>query len=317
MLGPAGGSEQAAEPRGPALCLARASAEFVIDISQISRAGGDLMQPLLLTAILEANQARINQDLTLQLTYGHLEASAPDELRRPVSVHALAESLRLPFETVRRRVGALARQGLCVATPRGVYVPHAAVTSPAYKAIQLGRYERLIAFHDTACRLGTVTGPEPPQAPLAGPAPVRAADRAIAEYVLRASDLLMGLTGGAIPGIIYLELARANLEPLDDDQLARPDVSKRLTPIRALPLAQRLGLPRETTRRHLFALENRGFCRRGRWGLTAAAPEAAWPQITALFSDNLTNVQRLFSRLDQLGVRAHWGKEAPPLPGSG
>ncbi|MDB5442502.1 MAG: hypothetical protein JWP86_2129 [Phenylobacterium sp.] len=288
------------------LCLARASAEFMIDITQISRTGGDVLQPLLFAAILEANQALINQDLALQLTYGNLEASAPDELRRPVSVNAVAESLRLPFETVRRRIRAMARQGLCVVTPRGVYVPHAAVTSEAYNAIQLGRYERLIAFHDTACRLGAVAGPEPPAAALAGAVPIRAANRAIAEYVLRASDGLMALTGGVIPGVIYLELVRANLEPLDDDQLARPDLARRLTPIRALPLAQRLGLPRETTRRHLFALEDRGFCRRSRWGVTATAPQAAHPQIAILLSENLANVQRLFARLDQLGVRAHW-----------
>lgn len=306
MLGPTEEDQQAAEPGVVALCLARASAEFVIDITQISRAGGDLLEPLLITAILEANQAPINQDLALQLTYGHLEDSAPDELRRPVSVHAVAESLRLPFETVRRRIGALARKGLCVITPRGVYVPQAAVTSQAYNAIQLGRYERLMAFHDTACRLGAVAGPEAAPTPPAGQAPIRAANRAIAEYVLRVSDRLMGLTGGVIQGVIYLELARANLEHLDDEQLAQPGLATRLAPIRALPLAQRLGLPRETTRRHLFALQDRGFCRRSRLGLSPTAPEAAWPQVEALLSENLANVQRLFARLDQLGVRAHW-----------
>jgi DNA-binding Lrp family transcriptional regulator len=292
-------------PPALALSLARASAELVIDITQISRAGGDLLQPLLLTAILEANQALINQDPALQRVYGDLETSAPDELRRPVSVNAVAESLSLPFETVRRRVRALARQGLCVVTPRGVYVPNAAVTSAGYNAIQRGRYERLKAFHDTAVRLGVVGAPSAVSPPRAAP-PIRAADRALAEYMLRVSDRLMALTGGVIDGVVFLELARSNLAPLSEQDLARPDLSERLAPIRTLPLARRRGLPRETTRRHVFELEARGFCKRDSRGLRASAPPAAWPKIRALLTENLANVQRLFARLNQLGVPAHW-----------
>ena len=40
---------------------------------------------------------------------------------------------------MRRRVQELVRTGNCVSTPQGVFVPRAAVTTPAYTAIQTAR----------------------------------------------------------------------------------------------------------------------------------------------------------------------------------
>jgi DNA-binding Lrp family transcriptional regulator len=307
-------AEAGAAPAVPPLAwsLGRAAAKFVADVEQISRGGAHLLQPLVLTAILEANQALINQDPALQLEYGSQGAPAPDELRRPVSVNAIAESLGLPFESVRRHVRRMAAQGLCVTTPRGIYVPRAAVTSPAYLAIQAARCARLKAFHGEAMRLGAVPadGARVPPAETP-PEPIRAADRALAEYVLRSGTGLMAMTGGLVDGIVFLELACAGLEALGPQDLAPPAavLATRLTPIRALPLAQRLGLPRETTRRHVQALSARGFCRRTRKGLVAALPPAAQTRAAALLEENLVNVRRLFARLDQLGVLAAWRAE--------
>lgn len=105
--------------------LARLSVLFVFDVTRISRGEGDLLEPLLLTAILQANQSALPSRPDLQLLYGTGTWALPDEHRRPISVSALAQSLGLPFETVRRRTQALARRGLCVAAPAGLYVPQA------------------------------------------------------------------------------------------------------------------------------------------------------------------------------------------------
>ncbi|THD81769.1 MAG: hypothetical protein E7812_02835 [Phenylobacterium sp.] len=293
--------------------LGRASAAFIADLEQISRAGGHLLEPLILAAVLEANQALINQDPALQLEYGSQGAAAPDELRRPVSVNAIAESLDLPFETVRRRIGQMAKAGQCVITPRGVYAPHAAVTSAAYLAIQASRYARLKGFHLEAVRLGAVPSDgartPPPETPAQ---PIRAADRVLAEYVLRTSAGLMALTGGLVDGIVFLELACIGLAPLGDADLAVPaaELGRRLKPVRALPLAAHLGLPRETARRHLQALTERGFCRRAPKGHVAAVPPEAAAHAATLLDENLINVRRLFARLDQLGVLGPWRAEA-------
>lgn len=48
----------------------------------------------------------------------------PDEMRRPVSVMAVANSLRLPYETTRRYAAALVKEGICVRVGRqGIVVP--------------------------------------------------------------------------------------------------------------------------------------------------------------------------------------------------
>src|SRR5438128_968507 len=80
------------------------SVHFILDVANISRGGGDLIDPLIATAILDANQAALHGDPALQRLYGDEASALPDEHRRPISVMALSESLRLPFETARRRV---------------------------------------------------------------------------------------------------------------------------------------------------------------------------------------------------------------------
>jgi DNA-binding Lrp family transcriptional regulator len=276
---------------------------------QISRGGGDVLDPLLFTAILEANLAPINSDLTLQLAYATLESSPGDDLRRPVSIHAVAESLGLPFETVRRRVGGLARIGACVVTSRGVYVPHSAVTSPAYNAIQIARYERLREFYLELRDAGVLASAI--AAPAADGPRVRAANRVISEYMLRVIDTLMGFGGGAIDTLLFLEMARANREVFETTGLAAPtpEAGRQRRPVRATYLAARLGLAAETTRRHLIILEAAGYCRRTPKGFLAALPSEA-TAVGLRIEENVANVQRMFARLAQLGVLGAWESDA-------
>jgi hypothetical protein len=51
----------------------------------------------------------------------------PDSDRRPVSIAAIAASMRLPYETVRRHAAKLVRQGKCIRVGRrGVMAPASA-----------------------------------------------------------------------------------------------------------------------------------------------------------------------------------------------
>jgi hypothetical protein len=56
----------------------------------------------------------------------------------------------------------------------------------------------------------------------------------------------------------------------------------------------------------VLALEAAGFCRRTPAGLIAADPPAGRAALARLVADNLTNVQRMFARLRQLGALAAW-----------
>ncbi|MDB5417842.1 MAG: hypothetical protein JWP50_1261 [Phenylobacterium sp.] len=295
--------------------IARASLAFLLDVFAAGRDGGDIMGPLILSVIVEANVAPINQDPELSHRYATLDSPPPDELRRPVSINAVAASLRLPYETVRRRIAGMADTGAVVVTPRGVYVPTLTVDDPFRLAAATYRYERLKAFYLELKALGALddVSVRPPEAPTYPAPPIRAGVRLISEYTLRVIDQIMRRLGDPLTGLILLEMARANAEhlPSGATRIDRPMPDAQRKPIPVLALSRRLGLPPETTRRHVRRLEAEGFCRRVRGGRLAALEQLGQRGDGAHgLDENLHNVQRLFAKAAALGVLAYWEDEA-------
>lgn len=289
----------------------RASLIYVRDTIEITRGDHDLLDAWILTAALDANMATVMRDPALMAVYGGAAESAPDELRRPVSVNAIAQSLVLPFETVRRRVLRLAREGLCVVGPQGVVVPNGAVTTSAYSAQMQARSDRARRFHHDLKAIGALAADEPAEGGVEAP-PLRALNWALSEYVLRACNDLIALTGALIASRVLLELVVANIEALEAQDLpawAR-DPAATGQAARTAGLARSLRVPPETVRRHLNGLEVQGFCRRRADGWVAAAPPDALPRLGAMAQANHANLKRLFSRLRQLGALAVWEAEA-------
>jgi DNA-binding Lrp family transcriptional regulator len=290
--------------------VTRASLDCIRDVVQITRGDDHMLEALIFTAALDANMTPVNRDPELQVVYGGVEVSAPDELRRPVSMNAIAQSLRLPFETVRRRFLSLARAGLCVVTPQGVVVPNGAVTSAAYIAKQRARYDRTRGLYEALKAAGALPDTEAARAGLAPAAEplVRAANRALSEYMLRAVDDLIALTGDVMSSLVLLELVLANTRGLSAAELAEwTRAPERLgRPVRIAALAAPLRFSGETIRRHLNGLEEMGFCGRTAGGLVAIAPPPAWPRLAGLVEANQANLQRLFARLRQLDILTGW-----------
>src|SRR5665213_1096449 len=110
----------------------RLAMAYLLDAIAVFRGGEHLLDALLTSAISQANVAPITRQADLQVTYAAPEAPPPDDMRRPVSINALATSLGLPFETVRRRVRGLLDRGTCESVGGGVIVPTRVVTSPDY-----------------------------------------------------------------------------------------------------------------------------------------------------------------------------------------
>jgi DNA-binding Lrp family transcriptional regulator len=289
--------------------LSRASVVYVRDCALISRRGGDLLETLLFSAILDANMAPVTRDPELRVRYGAVAEACPDELRRPVTINAVTQSLGLPFETGRRRVQALVRAGLCEATAKGVIVPRRAVTTPAYNAIQQARYDRTRAFHRELADLGALG--DDPGAPAPAEPLVRAANRAVSEYMLRACGELIALTGDIVSSLVLIQLVIANTAELSPERLpvwaGAPQALA--LPARAASVSRDLAMSAETVRRHALTLEAGGFCRRSPAGLIAACPLHARPQAARFVATNVANVQRLFARLKDLGVVAAWQAE--------
>ncbi|MDG2530854.1 hypothetical protein [Caulobacter endophyticus] len=286
----------------------RASLAYVRDTIEITRGERDLLDAWILTAALDANMAPVTRDPALMDAYGRAAESTPDDLRRPVSVNAVAQSLRLPFETVRRRVLRLAREGHCVVGPHGVVVPNSAVTTDLYLAEMQGRQARARRFHQQLKTIGALPA-EPASAPASGEEPpLRAVNWALSEYVLRACNDLIALTDNLVASRVLLELAVSNIETLPAEDLPgwAADPAGVGRPARTAALARSLRVPAETVRRHLNGLEAQGYGLRRADGWVATAPADALPRLSAMAQANRANLKRLFSRLRTLGALAAW-----------
>ena len=127
----------------------RLNAEYMLrNVEVVSDAAeGDLMGGLIFAAIMQANVRPISNDPKLGKTYGQLDTIPPDEMRWPVSVNALAESLKIPYETTRRHVNKLIKDGVCVKVAnRGVIIPATVVGSPAMIKAAFQQYSHLMHF---------------------------------------------------------------------------------------------------------------------------------------------------------------------------
>jgi hypothetical protein len=133
---PAGRS--AAEPSDATLRTAnRVSADYTIRFLSLLRnlGPGDLLDTLVSLALIQANVGHIDGVGPGAPDGLRADGAVPDNLRRPVSVLALADALGLPYETTRRRISHLADAGYCVRVAGGVMVP-VATDGPGHDAVR-------------------------------------------------------------------------------------------------------------------------------------------------------------------------------------
>ena len=295
-------AEQQIAPHAQALTdreqhVGHRSLAFLLDQVAIGIAGLSVRDGLLVMAVNQANIAPLTRDVDARIRYGHLENPAPDAERRPVSVSAVACSLGLPFETVRRRVRSLEAEGVFVVTDQGVIVPETFLSSPAFLQTSVTAHVRLRTFYRDLRQQGLL-GPLPPSAfDVADVVPVRGATRLLADYVLREADHLRSEAGDVVSAVILLAI----LVPS-----TAPPIGTRATPISAL--GQRLGMPTETVRRHTVHLVDQGLCVRTPAGLLVDREILARPRAIAWMRENAANVQRLFNGLAERGVVDAWAR---------
>jgi DNA-binding IclR family transcriptional regulator len=299
----------------------RATVSLLLDVFALARPAGDPLDLLILATVVQANNARVAASADLQLRYATLDDPTPSDLRRPITVNAVANSLGLSFESVRRRMHGLARRGLCRLGPGGAVTPIEALTSPHFEAAATAAYRRLQRHHEVLRGLGALEGLPRPTARLPNsPAPIRAALRIGLQHLLRVSDAGRAAFGDVISCLILFETLRANTEHLGDmpGEDARagdllPDASR--APITVVALARRLGLAAETTRRHVLMLQQGDALVRVRGGLIVPAARLAQADVLWFSQENLRHTRRMFSALSSLGVLDHWDRaSAPPSP---
>jgi DNA-binding Lrp family transcriptional regulator len=297
----------------------RAGNAFILDLLKAHRGGRDFTDALILAALVQSGAATLTGQPELQRRYATFAEPPPEALRRAISVNAVAASLGLPFETVRRRMKNLVAAGICEATGQGVRLhqsslacaEHRLALDAAYVATR-GLYRRLTwagcaPLMDLPPLAQPLPGPEPPS---------RIAWRASADYLLRMMEHLLPRFENLVRAFVVLEVVRANVAGLPDAVRGEdsaevsafvPDGYRR--PVRASEIAASLGLPAETTRRNLAEAVEEGRCRRVGPGFIVPAEVLAREAVLSAAAANFRNLSRMFAELAEAGVLARWEAE--------
>ncbi len=222
--------------------------------------------------------------------------------RRGISVRALARSLNLPFETVRRNVRELEAAGLCIAAadgrPLAAPVSEAAARAEARRVCE-GFYLLLGNLAALGVTAATFHGGGALPPPAADQAQAQlAAHRLIHNYFLRTLEAGVEPHETMFNALIYVGAMSANAERITyDPELAKryagadtppPDAMRR--PARPREIAERLNLPYEVVRRRLVDLLERGWMAKAGGGYLCTVERMQEP---ALLAGAYLIVQRL------------------------
>lgn len=300
---------------------------FALDLVRLGGFGRDVIDGLLLVAISQANVAQITRNPELQRTFATLDQPPPDEIRRPVSVSAIANSLRLPFETVRRRIAALVELEVVKTANRGVIIPAAPLDSPFYRMGAEANYALVRNLYFRLRGIGLLSDLPRPNGPVFAPdrPPVRLVIRLSSDYLLRLAEPVTQYMGDLVTGLLLMDVIHANTAHLPDaeggDEAAGWDVAAFVRddlrkPIRPATLSERLGIPQETIRRHLQRLLKDDRCERKEDGYIIPGRVLARPPFVQYMLDNQSHLYRLYAGLAEFGVLAEWEREVVALRGA-
>lgn len=254
-----------AERQASALLITR---DALLEIWHGREAALDPMDALLVATVIQANVDPATSSLDDQVEHSAMERPPPDEVRRPVSISRLADSMDLRFETVRRRVNRLKDMGVFVTEPTGILVPESYFMTPANAAIVLAiddlaerTYWRLVNLH----YFNNTPLPRPAHKPEQHP--YRAVARLFMNYALRMGGEMRAIGGDYINLLLVMQLNQMNTVNLGDVRKWEPDddlptiADPRRLPVTIAALSRESGVPFETTRRRLADLAERGVCR--------------------------------------------------------
>jgi hypothetical protein len=316
MEAPATGSDTLSNIRA----VVRATNEFFLRTIDTMTVGqhDNMITALIFTAIWTANVRHITQGGENTL-YGGIDDVPPDGIRRPVSVMAVANSLRMPYETVRRHAQALIEAGECVRVDkRGLVVPSAVFDKPKYRVAIRDGYPLLLKFLSDlkVCAFDfapyrrvlpqTVTAPPPG----ALPANMRAILRPAMELLLRGVDLLgHAHNDDFLRAVVFSAVWSANVRHLANSGEALeyggldalpPDEVRR--PVTVSTIAATLHLPYETTRRYVQKLVADGLLTRtANKELVARREQLATPEHFTTVRQTSANVVRFLSDMHRAG----------------
>ncbi|MBS0280576.1 MAG: hypothetical protein JSR25_05395 [Proteobacteria bacterium] len=223
---------------------------------------GDLRKVIVFRAIWASNVRRLAASQA-NARFDSRSTPPPLDMFQPISGLAVAEAMRMPYESVRRKINALKREGLCIVTPQsGLVVDVSAIDRhPARDMIErhcLHSIDLLAAdLHHLGFDFSRLPQPEETAAITS-----RGIMRISAELDLQLFDVFAQLDGcDLVEWFVILSIWDVNVGRYyearrDDPEMeAAPDAER--TPISVRKLSSILGMPLETTRRHVNTLLDR------------------------------------------------------------
>jgi hypothetical protein len=277
---------------------------------------GDVVKAIIFLAVTQANVRHIDAAAGAEAGWTELDNPPPDNLRRPVSAGAVAVSLGLPKETVRRKIRELVSARFCILAPGGVVAPRRVflrsgnMAGLKRNAAHLQTLFSVLAAYDVGFVRGYSLG--------SGEARLRQLGRISSDYTLRAATTLRALFGGELlAGLIFLAINVANVRHLSEEPNGRyltaedppPDTERR--PISALGLSRDLGVPAETVRRHVRQLEAAGYCVSVKGGVVVPTEVLMQPKFKTAVADSARHLVWLLEELVRVGVLQPREEPAP------
>lgn len=249
------------------------------------------LDTLLMLAIAQANLAPLSRDPEFQKTYAGLDASPPDEMRRPARVRAIATSLGVPQETARRRVVALAEAGILVMSDDGVILPQAFTYSPHAVEMAMETWNTFAQFYANLRRAGCLARvpPATPDQPL----PMRQMMRLWVDHFLRLIEALMPMVGDPFSVVMLFAIL--------DGGLAAGG-----KPASASAVARALGLPFESVRRNALRITDNGLCQKVGRGYLIPPELMEEPRWRAFSERHAQILMRFFAVMREQGLLSWW-----------
>jgi len=292
--------------------ITRTNIRLILDIIQATCDGldGDLEKSLIFAAVSAANVGQLDDDPTLSLQYA--ATSYPDELRRAIRIQRIAESLDLPRETTRVKVNSLRAEGVLQTSEAGLLISSQTMMDPRFRPM-LTRYvaaldraiERLAASESAGLARNERLARPPFPA-------VWGAVRFATQHALRGTVELRSYASplSLLGSYIFLAMADVTAAHFSEgDQIVfadhddpPPNAARQV--ISASALAARLGMPRETVRRHLKALVRDGWLYQNDsgFGLPTTETEQERERERGVQLRNSADLSRLVRKLRHIGA---------------
>ena len=280
------------------------------------------------TALNLNNTALLIVHVALSANLAHISIDDPagaglaidDSRRRPISLMSISNSMRVPFETIRRQAIELQRRGMFQKMGTGWIVPAKLLTDATGNALVEADAAALVGLVGDLARLGAAS------AQAIDPGELRALPpdlvvRLWNDFSVKAMEWAVDLCGSALDPGLFMTIIRMNVQHITTDpersrghaafDTIPTDRDRRPVTLRALARAEQQPYP--TVRRRVAAMVARGVVEETAGGLIVPARVLG---NEAMSRSNVLNVQRvakLFADLKRLCDDAAMQRDHAPL----